>query len=63
MEGRNTVMSKAEELSIKIIKLMSESDCGLAETLGALRTATMLFEHKASMMIYAGCAIKETDNE
>ena len=56
-------MSKAEELSIKIIKLMSESDCGLAETLGALRTATMLFEHKASMMIYAGCAIKETDNE
>ncbi|HEY4713822.1 MAG TPA: hypothetical protein VIH30_06235 [Aquirhabdus sp.] len=55
-------MSKAEELSSKIIGLMTASDCDLAETLGALRTVTMFFEHEASMMLHAGCAMKESDN-
>ncbi|OIO69030.1 MAG: hypothetical protein AUJ56_08015 [Zetaproteobacteria bacterium CG1_02_49_23] len=55
-------MSKAEELSRKIIGLMMESDCDLAETLGALRAATMFFDHEASMKFHAGCAIKEPDN-
>ena len=55
-------MSKAEELSSKIIGLVLESDCDISETLGVLRTVTMLFEHENSMMLHAGCAIKETDN-
>ena len=54
-------MSKAEDLSSKIIGLMTASDCDLAETLGALRTVTMFFEHEASMMLHAGCATKESE--
>ena len=55
-------MSKAEELSSKIIGLMTASDCDLAETLGALRTITLFFEHENSIMLHAGCAIKEPYN-
>ena len=55
-------MSKAEELSSKIIGLVMESDCDMAETLGALRTITLFFEHENSMMLHAGCAMKESDN-
>lgn len=54
-------MSKAEDLSSKMIALMMESDCDLAETLGALRSVTMFFEHEASMALHAGCMIKDEE--
>ncbi|HEY4714817.1 MAG TPA: hypothetical protein VIH30_11335 [Aquirhabdus sp.] len=56
-------MSKAEELSSKIIGLMTASDCDLAETIGALRTVTMFFEHEASMLLHAGCSINKQQGD
>jgi len=55
-------MSKVMELSDQIIKVIDESDCNLMEVFGALRFSTLFFEHENSMMLHAGCAIKEPEN-